>query len=105
MLNQRQQAILDSFLQKLKGNMTPDQFQQVEGVIKSQMDLEVLASRLDTLNHTAPEARHEPTKQVYYGLGIRNILADAGLDEDQRGKIINEVAGTEVAHRRTRPEG
>ncbi len=102
-LNARQHVVYGEFLQKLAGGMNSEQYQRVKSAIDG-WDLERLVSAIDSINFSAPEARIEPTKNVYYGLGLRDLLKEVGLTNEERRGVINRIAGEEVAHRPTGAE-
>ncbi len=104
MLNQHQQAVFNGFLDKIRGGMEAQQFQKVESAIRA-WDQEQLVSHLDSLNHSAPEARINAVLSIYTTLGLRDVLKEAGVSDERRLEIVNKIAGSEVAQKRTRPEG
>jgi hypothetical protein len=102
-LDPHQQEVLDRFLGNLQGGMDPKQFKKVKKAVEGQ-DIVGLTSGLDSLNHAAPEEKPALVHDLYYS-GLRGILKDAGLDDEQRRNVLNGIAGTEVAHPRTQVEG
>lgn len=98
-LNGHQHIAYGEFLRKLEGGMSSEQYQKVKAVIDG-WDIEKLVSAIDSVNFSAAEARVEPAKYIYYNLGLRDLLVEVELNDEERRKIINKIAGAEIAHPR-----
>ena len=78
LLDNHQQEILGNFLDILRGGMKPNQFNKVNTEI-GKLELSRLVSAIDSMNHSAPEAKVDLLRSLYYDSGLSEILKDAEL--------------------------
>jgi len=94
-LSADEQQILNSFLNRLTEGLDEDAARLVQQRIEAN-DLTSLASAIDSLNHTAPEARYVPMRDLFDGLDLGGILMGVGLGQGEIVNTINRIAGVEV---------
>lgn len=100
-LNKRQEEILNGFLGKFENITSSKQYEEIKQNI-GRLDLTEFTSELDSLNHAAPEERASIVSDIYLHGGLRELLKDAGLSNQERANILNNLAGETIVRLRGR---